>query len=516
MRCGVRHAVVAPGSRSTPLALALLANGALDVHVHHDERAASFMALGIGKASGQPAILLCTSGTAAAELHPAVVEAHLARVPMLVCTADRPPELQSVGAPQTIDQTHLYGRAVRWFVEPGVADEATSGTWRSLAARAHLESTGRAPGPVHLNLAFRDPLVGEPGALPRGRPDGRAWHVAPARVAATAIDALEAPRGIVVAGAGAPSLEGCPWPVLADPTSGLRVPGAIGAFDAILRAGVMPEPDLVLRVGDAPASKVLAQWLASLPCPQIAVGDALVDPDRTAWEVRDDVPVIARGDEGWLASWRSAEDAAQHAIDDVLRGQSSLTEPFVARTVAAHASTLVVSSSMPVRDLEWFAAPRDGLRVLANRGANGIDGTTSTAFGVAAGSAGPVVLLTGDVTLAHDLGGLLAAPRLRLPLTIVLVDNGGGGIFDFLPVSTQADAYEEHVATPTGLSAERIADLFGLVYAPVSDLAQFRRAVEHGLAGDEVVLVHVRTDRAENVALHRRCWDAVGAALQDA
>jgi 2-succinyl-5-enolpyruvyl-6-hydroxy-3-cyclohexene-1-carboxylate synthase len=472
------------------------------------------MALGIGKASGMPAILLCTSGTAAAELHAAVVEAHQARVPMLVCTADRPPVLQSVGAPQTIDQTHLYGRSVRWFAEPGVADEATIGTWRSLAARAHIESCGRPPGPVHLNLAFRDPLVAVPGALPAGRPDGAPWHVAPARAAGVA-GTLDARRGIVVAGGGAPPLSDCPWPVLADPTSGLRTPGSIGAFDAILRTGVMPTPDLVLRVGDAPASKVLAQWLAGVDVPQVAVGSALVDPDRTAWEVRDDVPAIAGGDDAWLAAWRDAEAAAQRAIDAVLDRQTALTEPFVARTVAAHASTLVVSSSMPVRDLEWFAAPRDGLRVLANRGANGIDGVVSTAVGVAIATAEPVTVLVGDVALLHDTNALLGLASRELDITIVVVDNRGGGIFSFLPQATELapQVFERLFGTPHDVDIAGLAAVHGIPTLRVHEPEGLGSALQIASAASGAHVVLVPTDRQANVAVHDELNAAVAAAL---
>jgi 2-succinyl-5-enolpyruvyl-6-hydroxy-3-cyclohexene-1-carboxylate synthase len=343
--CGVQDAVIAPGSRSTPLAVAL-ATSPLRVHVHHDERAASFVALGIGKASGVPAVLLCTSGTAAAELHAAVVEAHQARVPMLVCTADRPPELQDVGAPQTIDQTHLYGRAVRWYAEPGVADDAVRGTWRSLAARAFIEATGRVPGPVHLNLAFRDPLVGESGPLPprRGRSDP--WHRGTTR-GVVSIGIPDVGRGLIVAGAGATQLRASTkdigWPILADPLSGWREPGTVGAFDAIIRARPDLRPELVVRVGDPPASKVLAQWLASLDAPQIALGDGWFDPDRTASRVGDIAHLEREGDREWLATWQDAERAAQRAIDEVLDAHGELTEPFVARAVAEHAGAVCVS-----------------------------------------------------------------------------------------------------------------------------------------------------------------------------
>ena len=515
-RCGVAHAVVAPGSRSTPLALALLAHRDISVHVHHDERAAAFTALGIGKASGVPAVVLCTSGTAAAELHPAVVEAHQARVPMLVCTADRPPELQSVGAPQTIDQTHLYGRSVRWFAEPGVADDAARGGWRSLAARAFVETVGAVPGPVQLNLAFRDPLVGAPGPLPPGRTDGFSWHVRASNV--QNCQEVAGSRGVIVAGAGAgaPDLRDAPWPVLADPASGARVPGSIGAFDSLLRTGAMPVPDVVVRVGDAPASKVLAQWLASLDVPQLAFGAGWSDPDRTASIIGDAVPVfVGARDDAWLTTWRDAEAAAQAAIDEVLASQSALTEPFVARTVAAHASTLVVSSSMPVRDVEWYAAPRDGLRVLANRGANGIDGVVSTAVGVSIADGGPVIVLVGDLALLHDSNALLGLAARSLHLTIVVVDNRGGGIFSFLPQAAELDdsTFEMLFGTPHDVDIASLAAVHGIPTLRVHEPDGLASALEIAAATSGTHVVLVRTDRQANVAVHDAIHRAVAATI---
>lgn len=502
VRCGVEHAVVAPGSRSTPLALALWASDELEVHVHHDERAAAFIALGIGKATGVPAILLCTSGTAAVELHPAVVEAHQARVPMIVCTADRPPELQSVGAPQTIDQTHLYGRAVRWFAEPGVADDTTRGTWRSLAARAFVEA---ATGPVHLNLAFRDPLVGEPGELP-----ARVSLQIPAPNAPNRYE-ISAGRGLVVAGGGASLVNDSGWPVLADPPSGQRTPGAIGAFDALVRTGTMPAPEVVVRVGDAPASTVLAQWLASLDVPQYVFSSTWIDPDRTASFVADATPVLLGGDPAWLATWQEAEAAAQEAIADVLLTKPAITEPFVARTVAAHATTLVVSSSMPVRDVEWYAEPRDGLRVLANRGANGIDGVVSTAVGVALALDQPVTVLVGDIAFLHDSNALLGAVAREIDLTIVVVDNRGGGIFSFLPQATSLDGetFESLFGTPHDVDLALLASAHGVDTVLVDQPLDLAGA----LAGDGVRVVLVRTDRQANVAVHDEVHAAVAAAI---
>jgi 2-succinyl-5-enolpyruvyl-6-hydroxy-3-cyclohexene-1-carboxylate synthase len=509
VRCGVQHAVVSPGSRSTPLALALAADDRVRLQVHHDERAASFMALGVGKVSGTPAVLLTTSGTAAAELHAAVVEAHQARVPMLVCTADRPPELQSVGAPQTIDQTHLFGRAVRWFVEPGVADDTTSSTWRSLAARAFVEATGAAAGPVHLNLAFRDPLVGEPGELPPGRRDGRPWHQRGPVVLAHP-ERISGRRGLIVAGAGCSHLGSLDvWPVLADPLSG--VPG-VRAFDALLRTGRMPEPDVVLRVGDAPASKVLAQWLASLDCPQHVVASSWSDPDRVASTYSHTYSMVdSERDDEWWALWHDADAAAQRAIDEVLASKDVVTEPFVARTVSQVASTLVVSSSMPIRDVEWFGAPGAGRRILANRGANGIDGVVSTGVGVAIGSGDAVTILVGDIAFLHDANALLGLGSRGVDVTVVVIDNRGGGIFSFLPqaAALAPERFELLFGTPHDVDLEAFVAAHGLPVTTVTAPSALRGALEG--PGPKVVVVP--TDRVANVAVHDELHAAVAAAV---
>ncbi|MCW3012911.1 MAG: 2-succinyl-5-enolpyruvyl-6-hydroxy-3- cyclohexene-carboxylic-acid synthase, partial [Solirubrobacterales bacterium] len=319
------------------------------------------------------------------------------------------------------------------------------------------------------------------------------------------------------------------WPVLADPLSGARTgPAAIAHWDLLLRHdgfAAATVPDVVLRVGDLPTSKPLRAWLAREDIGvQVVLDpeDAWQDPSASV-DLRLPLapgPALAAAVQaglprqtpaGWLDAWRSADARAGAAI--TAAAGDGLTEIRVAAELGAAlppSATLFVAASMPIRDVETFFGVRDdGPRVLANRGANGIDGTTSTAFGVAAGSPGPVVLFLGDVTLAHDLGGLLAAHRLRLALTIVLVDNGGGGIFDVLPVASQRDAFEEHVATPTGLDPAHVAQLFGLDHRHVRDVASFRAALDHGLAFDGVTLIEVRSDRAANVRLHRRVTDAV-------
>jgi 2-succinyl-5-enolpyruvyl-6-hydroxy-3-cyclohexene-1-carboxylate synthase len=548
VRSGVRHAIVAPGSRSTPIALALAAQEGLSVHVVHDERSASFTALGIGLATGRPAVLLCTSGTAAAHFHAAVVEAHQAEVPLLVCTADRPPELRDVSAPQTIDQTGLYGGAVRWFHDPGVPDESGTRWWRSLGSRSVADAAGPVPGPVHLNLPFRDPLVGEPGPLPEGRAGGAPWHrvvtgrwgMAPGDADRLA-EVLDHPRGVIVAGHGAGDPEAVlalaaatGWPVLAEPRSGCRVRESGGAVvvaaaDALLRhPGFARDhtPAVVLRLGRPLASKVLAQWLAASGARhvQIAASPAWIDPDRdVAWRVVADPSVVCRelaermtGATGtpWAARWRAAEGRAHAALADALDRAGPLNEPAIARAVMADipdGGHLVVASSMPVRDLEWYAAPRSGVTVHANRGANGIDGVTSTAVGVALGSGAPTVLLIGDVAFHHDATALLTLARRDLDVRAVVVDNDGGGIFSFLPQATAltSDRFEQLFGTPHATDPGALAAAHGLAVDRAGTLADLRAALAE--PGPRVVCV--RTDRAENVAVHAALHAAVAAAL---
>ena len=538
VRCGVRTAVTSPGSRSTPLVLALVRDGRLGCHSLIDERCAGFFALGVAKATGMPAVLACTSGTAAANYLPAVVEAYEAGVPLLVLTADRPPELRDVGAGQAIDQIKLYGRAAKWFVEVGNHEAAPQRLrWlRSLACRAVWTALDDRPGPVHLNLPFRDPLV-PPGELPgdaTGRADGapRLWRSRRPGVPGAGASMRTGRRPLVVAG----RLERRPGeedrgatvaalaqrlgaPLLADPLSGARRGAtAVAHYDALLRdeafaAGALP--DWVLRVGDLPTSKPLRRWLAALPeeVEQVALEPEGVwhDPDGVlARIVSPGEPIEAAETEaGWLERWREADDAARFALDTELRRR--LSEPLVANHLATTLpadAVLVVASSMPVRDVEAFAPVRDDPpRVLANRGANGIDGTVATALGVAAVHDGPVVLLIGDVALVHDLGGLAALARAHRPLTIVLVDNGGGGIFDALPVAAATDAFEEHVATPTGIDFAAAAAMAGIAYRLVE-------APQHLRPAFETTLLHVRTDRAESLALRRRCVAAVQAAIR--
>ena len=596
-RCGLRDACTSPGSRSTPLVLTLARDERLRCHSHVDERCAGFFALGLAKASTLPVAIACTSGTAVAELLPAVVEAREARVPLIVLSADRPPELRELGAGQAIDQLKIFADFAKWFFEVGTHEEATVERlrWmRTLACRAWWTALEGRPGVVHLNFPLREPLVCEetPEPAGEGRPHGIPFVSRPAQAsdATTAARSLyeligPARRGILVAGrherktplgqAAAAFCKAKGWPLLADPMSGARRgDAAIAHYDALLREpGFVRKhpPDVVVRVGDLPVSKPLRMWLAGLPGthqialdpdgawqdPTTVVSDSLAaEPAATlialtrmletssATPDPSEVPTRSgRSDapEGgatgtnadWLGSWRSADERAAEAILGVLAA-SGCSEPSVAAELGVllpAEATLFVASSMPVRDIETFWPVRsDPPRALCNRGANGIDGTVSSAFGAAATRHGPVVLLIGDVALAHDIGGLLAAKRLDLKLTIVLLNNEGGGIFDFLPVARAGaarapergagsggtdgqDIYTRHIATPTGLDFAQAATLYGLSHQPVADLASFRAALEQALASPRSAIIEARTERSANVELHRRVWEAVSKTL---
>jgi 2-succinyl-5-enolpyruvyl-6-hydroxy-3-cyclohexene-1-carboxylate synthase len=550
-RCGLEHACTSPGSRNTPILLSLTREPRIRCWSHIDERCAGFFALGAAKAGGRPVAVTCTSGTAAANYLPAVIEAWHARVPLIVLTADRPPELRDNGAGQAIDQVKLYGDAVKWFCEVGV-DTATPDTlrWiRQLACRAYATAAGDRPGPVHLNFPLREPLVlGAP--LPEdpvpGRADGRPWvQRAPAATRAAGLahsGPLPAPppRGVIVAGrierdaalgqAAARAARRLGWPLLADPLSGARHgETAIATYDLLLRDPAFAArvaPELVIRVGDLPTSKPLRAWLASLPgIEQLSLDPegAWQDPAAVVSDIDPSDPVAALDrlesdrdsapDRTWLAAWTDADAAAAVALEEGLAHDGTLSEPLTARLLGEHLSpeaTLVLASSMPIRDAElYLPAGTRGARVLSNRGANGIDGTVSTAFGIAAATpGGRVLLLIGDVALAHDIGGLIAARQLGLDLTIVVLNNDGGGIFHFLPVSGETDAFEEHVATPHGLHFAKAAALYGLEYTRAHTAAQLTDAI--GRPG----IVEVRTVRAENLALHRRLADAALDAVR--
>ncbi len=528
IRLGVTHGVVAPGSRSTPMAIAIAARTEINLHVVHDERVAGFVALGLGSGDGAaPALLLCTSGTAAANFLPAVVEAGLSEVPMIVLTADRPEELRGVGAPQTIDQLELYGRHVTWFRDPGVPEASTSGDWRPLAMSAWSHSVR---GPVQLNLAFREPLLGNACELPEPVEPATASARHPGSQTVKLPDAAASPRGLILVGGrhGVDRAqiielhERTAWPIVADPLSGLRDVSTVTTIDAMLRDesfAAAHRPDVVVRVGRPSTSKPLAQLTASPDVTLVQVGGpGRIDPAHNVAAIcsLDDLLSVERSapDEGWLADWQCAERLATQAIEEWCATAPGLPEPTVARVLAEHApagSGLTVSSSMPVRDLEWFGGV--AARAHSNRGANGIDGVMSTALGraLARGNSMPEFVLIGDLAYVHDSNALLALAARGVDLRVVVVDNDGGGIFSFLPQADALDSvrFEQLFGTPLGTDVLALASAHGLATSTVSSADELIAQLDE--PGPWVC--RVASDRERNVADHAAIHVAVASAL---
>ena len=563
---GVAHACVMPGARSTPLALTLVSHPRLRAWSHIDERSGAFFALGIAKATRRPVAVACTSGTAAANLLPAAVEASYAHVPLLLLTADRPPELRDCGARQTIDQIKLYGTHVKWFAEAGMAD-AGQRYFRTLARQAVARACANPPGPVHLNFPFREPLMPRPapparaaeaeaneaeaGAIPELlAPEATA---APPDAAARALAATLAttPRGLIVCGpqdagtAFAPAVTALAkllgYPILADPTSQVRSGShdtslVVDAYDTLLRDETFARnvaPDVILRFGPLPTAKAFTDYLQQHPsCRHIVVDPQTPwnDPTSTATDMAPWNPVtmcdelcrrlsdgVRRADEAWQTQWMTVTRRVRHAIQSQLEGLHELFEGKVFAELARllpEGSWLYVGNSMPVRDLEsfWPAGSRT-IRFLSNRGANGIDGFISSGLGAAAVSEHPVVIVTGDLAFYHDLNGLLAAKRHGVRATIIVINNDGGGIFSFLPQAQCGDQAAEYFFTPHGLDFRGAVEMYGCGFTRVSSWEQFRNAVAASLHAPQTRVIEVPSDRQRNVELHRQIWAAAARTL---
>jgi 2-succinyl-5-enolpyruvyl-6-hydroxy-3-cyclohexene-1-carboxylate synthase len=559
-RCGLRHAVLSPGSRSTPLALALWRQAEIETTVIVDERSAAFFALGAAQADGDPVAILCTSGTAAANFHPAICEADHSAVPLLVLTADRPPELRGIGAGQAIDQLKLYGDSVRWFCEVGThaADDDGLLHYRSTACRAFAEARGEPrPGPVHLNFPFREPLAPlreedavtatDPLAL-KGRGERPLTAVTPIDMEPTqflldevAGHIAEADIGVIVAGRQLdPELREplahlarvAGFPILAEPTSQLRCgphdrSRVVTAYDLLLRDEGFrgtASPDLVLRFGEMPTSKSLRSWLAESAADQIVVdplGDWNEPTRRAAAMLRADPTELAAGWAARLgeerpppAMWLEAERNAREAIEAELSGLDVLTEPGLQLALGAlyaDGELVYTASSMPIRDQEAFLPSTEAdAAFLCNRGANGIDGLISSGIGAAQATGKPTTILTGDLGLLHDIGGLAALREVETPVRIVVIDNDGGGIFHFLPQEQALDSeeFEALLGTPRGVNVAKTAALFDFPHRRLDSFDNLPNALAAGTG-----LIEVKVDRKANTALHRRLADRVSAAV---
>ncbi|MCK9487048.1 MAG: 2-succinyl-5-enolpyruvyl-6-hydroxy-3-cyclohexene-1-carboxylic-acid synthase [Dehalococcoidia bacterium] len=570
---GVRHVVVAPGSRNTPLTTALTAAGSpFRPWLHLDERSAAYFALGMARQLGEPVAVTCTSGTAAANFLPAAVEARLSRVPLILLTADRPPEARDVGASQTVDQVGMFGSHVKWaadlpVAEQGALDELVRYA-RSAGARAAAVASEAPAGPAHLNIPFREPLI-EAGDAPFEGIDPPAARIAapPPAPSSEVVQRLAAMlpgrRGLIVCGPeSAPLPAGeivalgaaLGWPVVADPLSGLRTgghdrSGVIDCADALVReAGFASAavPQVVLRFGAAMTSKPFNTWLATTHPDRVhrivvdAAGPATAgwrDPDLQADEsIEADPGAFASAltaalaghapDRAYLDLWATANDAARTAMRQAVDDIAAAGEPFEGRPVldlaaalAASAgpsgATLVAGNSMPVRDIDSFLfSMEQDVRVVGTRGASGIDGVVSGAVGAAAASDGPVALLIGDLSFLHDLNGLWPVARHGLNLTVVLVNNNGGGIFSFLPQRTATPArFDEWWGTPHGLDLSHAVALHGGRHTVLGAGAEVD-AIAAALARPGLDVLELRTDRERNVALHGQVWGRAAEAIR--
>ncbi len=570
-RSGVTNVCLAPGARSTPLALLMRDHPDVRVWTHLDERSAAFFALGMAKASGSTVAVLSTSGTAAVNFAPAVVEAYYARVPLLVLTADRPPELREAGANQTIDQVRLYGSHVKWFNEmllPERSPEALRYV-RAVACRAAAITRADAAGPVHLNFPIREPLI--PTAPDEAPPDNGAGEAAsparpylnveefprvatPAHLEPLAAALLAAKRGLIVCGpqddpefpaAVMRLAEELNAPLLADPLSQVRCgphhgPLVIDSYDAFLRddsTAASLEPDIVLRFGATPTSKALLLYLdrhagarqivvdggGGWRDPTLAARDVLHTDPRSLCEallaaIQSQQPPAQPAMSGWTSRWQEAAQRTRAALESRLAEETKLSEPGVLARLTdmlPAGATLFAGNSMPVRDLDTcLSGGTRPFRFLANRGASGIDGVVSTALGVSAASSEPLVLVIGDLSFFHDMNGLLAARRHGLNATIVLINNDGGGIFSAMPQAAESEHFEELFGTPHGLDVRPVAELYALPHQRVEQPDELGAAVQASIGSPGVSLIEVRTERAANARLHEELWAAVAEAVE--
>ncbi|HET7656882.1 MAG TPA: 2-succinyl-5-enolpyruvyl-6-hydroxy-3-cyclohexene-1-carboxylic-acid synthase [Bacillales bacterium] len=553
-KSGVHHAVVCPGSRSTPIALTLAEHPEMKVWMHVDERSAAYFALGIAKVNREPVVILCSSGTAAANFFPAVVESSQDRIPLIVLTADRPHELRDVGAPQAIDQIKIYGDYVKWFSEMALP-EATDNALRyvgAAAVRAVSTALSAPRGPVHLNFPFREPLIPDFPFISKNQSEKARLEVSEGMTIpdATLIEKLALEwngieRGLIVCGPqdepGFPAAvtelaEKLQFPILADPLSQLRS-GAhekmlvIDGYDAFLRneeAACKLAPDVVLRFGAMPTSKAFMLYMKKHPkCRLIVVDEGgWRDPIHQAanmvmcnpvWFCRAlSCEVDHKQAPEWAKRWARLNEETKKEIerfsnvDRMSEGQvfSEL------RTCLPDGSLLFAGNSMPVRDLDTFFTNQDAeIRMMANRGANGIDGIVSSALG-AATSCNPLVLVIGDLSFYHDLNGLLAAKLHSLNATIVVINNNGGGIFSFLPQANQTDHFEQLFGTPTDLAFQQTVQMYGGIYKTAETVSQFRNDVKTSIASEGLTVIEVRTNREENTKQHRKLWANVSKLVR--
>lgn len=568
VRLGVRYACISPGSRSTPLALACAGNNELRTFVHIDERSGGFFALGVAKNIHQPVILVCTSGTAAAEFYPAIIEAYQENVPLIVCTADRPPEFIDCGANQTINQNNMYANHIRWFFDAGLP-EPTSERMRHIrviARRSVKESNGLEKGPVHINFPFRKPF--EPKTYTdtvnvhelEQAVNGFADQIAPVEVSVlTTPESLSDlvsvtrmyERGLIIVGPGDFSdvfvdrvtkmASLLSYPLLADGASQLRFGRhdkrmVFTHYDAYLKIAAFVEshkPDVILQFGGTVSSKGLELFLNEQNAFKVHINSAgkWHDPSNYLRTVVQSDPAqfcelmneqlrkekLGRSPNRWLTDFRNAEEQTAAIRKDMIDCTESLFEGKVLRVVLEEVpdgSHVMISNSMPIRDLDYFVSVVEkDIRIHTNRGASGIDGINSTALGIAAATKSHVYLITGDLAFYHDLNGLIASRKYNIPLTVILINNNGGGIFELLPISGYRDIFNDYFLTPHDLQFEWFVRAYGGIHKNITSWDDLKVSLQNTDKRQGLYVYEVRTDARASTDMRKKYWEKVEEVL---
>lgn len=555
-RVNIKHAVISPGSRSTPISMLLAKHPNIEVHVNLDERSAAFFALGLAKVTGEPVAIVCTSGTAAANYFPAIIEAHYSRIPLVVITADRPHELREVGAPQAIDQIHLYGKYVKWFCEMALPEMTSTSIQyvRNVSKRAAKVALSKPAGPVHLNLPLREPLVPimDQDYFHVGR--GERLEVQSSPISTSSIgddfsteivnELTKYKKGIIICGeihddsfseAVIELAEKLGYPILADPLSQLRTCSTqtqvIDCYDTFLRIEEVTQafrPDVIIRFGSMPVSKALTLFVKS--CKQTphfivdgsggwreptGLGTHMVDCDETTFckQLSQKLNNLERNQ--WFEKWEQINTSTRAGLESI-KLETNMSEGKIfaeLNNLLPINTNLFVGNSMPIRDCDTFFHCNDtNSKVFANRGANGIDGIVSTALGVSAAGQ-PTLLVIGDVSFYHDLNGLLASKMQKRNLTIILVNNDGGGIFSFLPQSAEKEHFEDLFGTPHGLDFSHAVTMYGGQFTRVENWNHFADTLLNSFKTEGLKVIEVVTEREENVQKHRKLWKDVSQEI---
>ena len=557
IRQGVTRFCISPGSRSSPLSVTAAAHPRAECVIHFDERGLGFYALGLARGTGRPAVVITTSGSASGNLLPAVIEAAQDGVPMIVLTADRPPELRDVAAKQAIDQVRVFGSFARWFHDLPCPDTRISPAMvLTTVDHAVARSTGTHPGPVHLNCMFREPLapvsdgldaeaclqpvqgwLKQAGPYTRHVPGELTPSANEAGMLASVLQTAE--RGLIVVAGQKSAAEAdaiallsrrLGWPVFADILSGLRhrtdLPGLVRAADLVLNLKQEQKPDVVLQFGAHLTSKrAHAYVIRSRPRAYVVVDAApiRIDPDHAVTHrVHSSAAALDRALAGvlaepatassWLCLWQDQDARFRQALDAAMGAHPALTEPGVVREVARAAPeghALFFASSMPVRYGDSFAHELKARRIAGNRGASGIDGNLATGIGYADGNRMPVTVVIGDLALLHDLNSLALVRHAAHPVIIVVINNDGGGIFSFLPIRESAPEFDRVFGTPHGCQFAQAAAQFGIGYRKALSPDDFAAAYRDALAAGKSALIEVATEREANLRYHRQLFKDV-------